>query len=83
MLPTKFQVQFGPAKMDFQDGRHDLGFPIGMTLDICDLQVSLMLPTKFQVSWPFGSEEEAKNRVLRWRPWRPSFISYQNDFSYF
>ena len=27
-----------------------------------------MLPTKFQVKWPFGSGEEAKNRFSRWRP---------------
>ena len=40
-----------------------------------------MLPTKFGVSWPFGSGEEAKNRFLRWEPWRPSRISDQNDFS--
>ena len=24
-----------------------------------------MLPTKFQVCWPFGSEEEAQNRVFK------------------
>ena len=41
-----------------------------------------MLPTKLGVSWPFGSEE-AKNRLLRWQPWGPSWISNQNDFSYF
>ena len=35
-----------------------------------------MLPTKIQVSWPFGSGEETKNRFLRW-------ISDRNDFSYF
>ena len=29
------------------------------------LQVTPMLPTKFQVSWPFGSGEEAKNRFSR------------------
>ena len=27
-----------------------------------------MLSTKFQISWPLGSEEEAKNRFSRWRP---------------
>ena len=27
---------------------------------IFDLQVTLMLPTQFQVNWPFGSGEEAK-----------------------
>ena len=29
------------------------------------LQVTPMLPTKFQVNWPFGSGEEAKNIFLR------------------
>ena len=48
--------------MDFQDSGHigHLGFPIVTTLVIFDLQVIPMLPTKFQVSWPFGSGEEAK-----------------------
>ena len=27
-----------------------------------------MLPTKFWVNWPFGSEKEAKNRFSRWPP---------------
>ena len=38
-----------------------------------------MLPTKFRVYWPFGSGE-AKNRFSRWPP---SWMSDQNDFSYF
>ena len=42
-----------------------------------------MLPAKFGVSWPFGSAEEAKNSFFRWQPWRPSWISDQNEFSYF
>ena len=54
-----------------------------MVLAIFDLQVNLMLPTKFGVSWPFGSGEEAKNRFSRWRPWQPSWISDWNDFSDF
>ena len=41
-----------------------------------------MLPTKFGVSWPFSSEEP-KNRFSRWQPWRPSWISNQNDKNYF
>ena len=87
MLPSKFGVNlpFGSgeeAKIDFQDGGH-LGFPIGTILVIFDLQVTLMLPSKFGVNWPFGSGEEAKNRFSRWRPWRPSWISYRHDFSYF
>ena len=42
-----------------------------------------MLPTKFGVSWPLGSAEEAKNRFLRWQPLQPLWISDWNDFSYF
>ena len=49
-------------KIDFQDGGHGghLGFPIGTILAIFNLQVTLMLPSKFGVNWPFGSGEEAK-----------------------
>ena len=35
---------------------------IGTILVVFYLQVTLMLLTKFRVSWPFGSGEEAKNR---------------------
>ena len=48
--------------MDFQDshiGGH-LGFQIGTILANFDLQVTPMLPTKFQVNWSFGSGEEVK-----------------------
>ena len=69
-------------KMYFQDRGH-LGFLIGKILAIFDLQVAPMLPTKFQVKWPFGSGEEVKNRFSRWPPWRPAWISNRNDFSYF
>ena len=48
-----------------------------------DLQVTPMIPTKFQINWPFGSGEEAKNRFSRWASWRPSWIYNQNDFSCF
>ena len=69
-------------KIDFQDGYHDahLGFPISTILAIFDIQVILMLPSKFGVNWPFSSEEEAKNRFSRWRP---SWISDRHNFSYF
>ena len=42
-----------------------------------------MLPTKFKVSWPVESGEDAKNRFSRWPPLQPPWISDQNDFSYF
>ena len=44
--------------------------------------VTHMLPIKFQVNWPFFSEE-AKNRFSRWQPQLLSWISDQNDFNYF
>ena len=40
--------------MVFQDGGHP-GFPIRMILATFDLQVTLILPMKFRVNWPFGS----------------------------
>ena len=42
-----------------------------------------MIPTMFQVNWPFGSGEEAKDRFSRWQPWRPPWISHRKDFSFF
>ena len=83
------QLAFGfrrrSEKIDFQDGYHDahLGFPIGMILAIFDPQVIPMLPSKFEVNWPFGSVEEAKNRFSRWQPWWPSWISDRHNFRYF
>ena len=38
---------------------------IGTILALFYLQDIQMLPTKFGVSWPFGSGEEAKNRFLK------------------
>ena len=58
-----FLFQEKKRKIDLQDGPHGshLGFAIGTILAFLDLQATLMLPTKFQVNWPFGSGE-AKNR---------------------
>ena len=68
-------------KTDFQDGAH-LGFPNRTILAIFYLQVARILPTKFWVNWPFGSEE-VQNRFSRWMPMHPSCISYQNNVSFF
>ena len=60
------------GKIDFQDGHNHygghLGFPIRMILAIVDPQVALIFPTKFRISWPFGSVDEGQNRVFRWPP---------------
>ena len=65
----------------YQVGCH-LGFPMGKVLAIFDLQIIPMLSTKFQVNWPFGSGEEAKNIFSSWWPLWPSWISDRKDFSY-
>ena len=51
----------------------------GMILATFALQ-DTQVPAKFQVNWPFGWREEAKNRFSRWQP---SWISDQNNFTYF
>ena len=63
-------VQEKKQKIDFQNGHHGghLGFPIGTILAIFYLQVTRMLPTKFQVNWLLGLGEEAKIRFSRWPP---------------
>ena len=72
-------------EIDFQDGNCGgyLVFLIGTILAIFDLQVTLMILTKFQGNWSFGSAEEAKNRFSRWLPWWPSWISDPNNLNYF
>ena len=54
MLPSSLEsiglsVQEKKRKIDFQDGSH---VPIGTILATFDLQVTLMLPTKYRVNWP-------------------------------
>ena len=70
-------IQEKRFKTDSQDGNcgGHLVFPIETILAIFDLQVTLMILTKFKVSWPFGSEEEVKNRFSGWPPLRSSWIS--------
>ena len=68
MLPTELKESIGPSvqeqkrKIDFQDGCHGghLGFPIRKILANFDLQVSPMLPTKFQANWPLVHEKKRK-----------------------
>ena len=62
-------VSIDDSQFGFVPGRGttDANFQIETTLTIFDLQVIPMLPTKFQVNWPFGSGEEAKKRFSRWQ----------------
>ena len=86
IFPIKFHVSWtfitGDYSLCYSLGCH-LAFLIRTILAIFDLQVTLMRPTKIQVNWSFGSGEKAKNRFSRWQPCRPSWISDQNNFSYF
>ena len=75
-------VQEKKRKIDFEDASNGsgLGFLIRTILTNFDLQVTHMLPTNFQVNWPFGSGEEVKNIFSKWPQ---SWISNQNNFIYF
>ena len=76
-------VQERKRKKDFQEHSHGdhLGFSIGTILATFDVQVISICPTKIQVIWPFGSKEVAKNRVSRWQPRPPTWISNWNSFN--
>ena len=50
MLPTNFQVNCLLSLGE--EGKKKI---FKMATAIFDLQVTLMLPTKFEVNWPFGS----------------------------
>ena len=57
-------------------------------LAVFDLQVTPMIPTKFQVNWPFNSGEQAKEKKKKkekkvFKMATTSWISDRNDFSNF
>ena len=70
MIPTSFKsigllVQEKKRKLDFQDGHHRTSWISNQKdFSFFDLQVTLMLPSKFQVNWPFGSGEEVNKRPM-------------------
>ena len=74
-------VHWKKRKIDFQDGGHSshLGFPTEIILAIFDLQVAQIFPNKFQSNCLLVQE---KKRKIFSRLW-PSWISDQNDFSYY
>ena len=77
-------VQEQKFKIDFQNGSHvgRIRFPIWTLLAIFDLQVTSILPMKFQVHWPFCWGEKNQNRFSKWLLWQLSWIFVWNDLSY-
>ena len=89
MLPTKVRVNWlfssgeeAKNRFPWQPSRNSTQNNF-FFFSIFDLQVTPKLPTPVQVTWPFGSGKEVNNRYSRWSPWRPSWISDQNDFFFF
>ena len=88
MLLTNFQVNwlFGSGEetknkfSTWLPWRPHLLFPIGTIYAIFALQDTQLLPSKFQVNWPFGQEKQ--KIFLRYQPWWPSWISDRKNFSY-
>ena len=64
-----FSVQEKKRKTDFKDGSHGghLGFLIGTVLANFDLQVNLILPTKFQ-ELPFPFNRRSKKYIFKMVP---------------
>ena len=61
-----FSIQEKKDKIDFQDGNFGghLVFLIGAIL-VFFIYVTLMILTKFQVSWTFSSGEEVKQWIFK------------------
>ena len=74
-------VQEKKRKIDFQDGSY-FGYLIGIILATFDLQVTRCFLLSFESIGLSVQEKRQKNRFSRWRL-GPSWISDQNDFSYF
>ena len=85
LSPRCFLPSFESVGLSVKEKKRnlDVGFQTGAVLSTFDLQVTLMLPTKIRVNWPFGSGELVKNRFSRLPPWWPSWNLRRDDFSYF
>ena len=67
------KIFYKPIWIEFQDGCH--GYFWSISHPNASYQVWSQLA--------FGFRRGRKNRVSRWLPWRPSWISNRHDFSYF
>ena len=86
MLPRCLPPSFSSIRLiieDFQDGCGDghLGYHNKTILAILNLHVTLMPPTKFWLILISHSGADVVWKFSRWPPWRPSWLSKQNDFS--
>ena len=68
---------------EFQDGRcgGHLGYWNGMILAILNFYVTVMPPIKFRLNPTYNLRGDVVERISRWPPWWPSWISEQNNFS--
>ena len=68
---------------EFQDVRRGchLGYRNRMILANLNLYVTVMPPVMFQLNSTYGLGEDIVWRISRWLPWRPYWISEQNNFS--
>ena len=88
MLPTKFfeSVRLLVQEMKQKNKIFKMSIILAFKSEwfsCFDLLVTSILPVKFQDYLTFVSGREAKNRFSRWRPWRLSWISHQNNFYIF
>ena len=70
-------VQEKNFNIDFQNGSH-LGFQIRMILAFFDLQVTLILLTKFRVIWHFGSELNSSKQIFNMAA-RATILSFPSE----
>ena len=85
MLPNVFRVNwsFGSGEETKNRMAAILDFRAERIYLLFDLQITLMLPTKFRVTRPFASRDELKNTFYRWLPLATILDFDQNNFSYF
>ena len=72
-------------EMSFEEFQHGcpgnhLGYWNRTILAILNLCVTVMPPIKFQLNLTYGLGGDVVWIILRWPPWRPSWISEQNNF---
>ena len=80
-VSAKSNLQFWEELLfeEFQGGH--FGYWNRKNLAILNLYVTLMPSIKFRLNPTYGLGVNVVWRILKWPPWRPSWISEWNDFS--